>query len=235
MSHLITTCSALFAASSLFVIPAFGQTSTQDSIIRLSTDRAIAIYQDYLVGQAPIYNGVEHLNNDPSVRGNPYFGSVAASPGSVVYDGDRYVNINMIYDLVSDQVACTNKNGILVNLFMSRVSEFTLNGHHFIHSSRGTYDQLLTGYLSIVARRTRFLEDSIAGNEILRMVRLKDYFYATINGVSYELPDERHLLVLMNDRKAEVKDYIRQRKIRYKKDPENAILAISAYYNQLSR
>jgi hypothetical protein len=235
MSHTVTVCSALLAACILSILPARGQTIPQDSSIQLSKDRAISVYQDYLGAQSPIYSGLEHLHNSTSIRGNPCFETIEATPGSVVYDGDQYMNIYMIYDLISDQIACAGRNGILVDLFMNKVSAFTLHGHHFIHSSRGTYDQLLTGYFSIEVRRTRYLLDSIAGYDILHVVRAKDYFYAVKNDVYYELTDERRLLDLMNDRRQEVKDFIHKRKIRYRKDPENAIIAITAYYNQLSR
>jgi hypothetical protein len=205
-----------------------------DSSGRAAEDHAIAIYHNYLGEESPVFNGTEHISDDASTRGFAYFLSAATSPGSVVYDGSLYTNIPMLYDLVRDQVVIGDKNGYLIGLFMPRVQEFSLEGHHFINTPRGIYDQLVTGTIGIRARRTKKKEETIVSMEVIHPIVAKDYYYAVKDGVYYELHNLGSLLALMNDRKKEVKAFIKAGKIKYRKDHEGAACKIAAYYNQLA-
>jgi hypothetical protein len=249
MKSLVTNCLTVYVTFTLTVIsvaaqsppaqspPAqapLGQTMPGDSSIRLTEDHAIALYHNYLGEESPIYNGIGHITDDASTRGFAYFQSATTFPGSVVYDGSLYTNLPILYDLVRDQVIVADRNGYLIGLFMPRVREFSLFGHHFINTPRGVYDQLVTGPVMIMARRTKKIEETIVSMEVIHPITAKDYFYAVKDGVYYEVHNQGSLLALMNDRKKEVKAFIKENRIRFRKDPEGATCKIAAYYNQLS-
>jgi hypothetical protein len=237
MKSLVTSLLFLYAGLVLPVIYVSAQSPPApagDSSVRAAEDHAIATYHNYLGEESPLYNGIEHISDDASARGFAYFLTAATSPGSVVYDGSLYTNIPMLYDLVRDQVVVGDKDGYLIGLFMRRVQEFSLQGHHFINTPRGIYDQLVTGVIGIRVRRTKRIEETIVGMELIHPIVGKDYHYAVKDGVYYELHNQGSLLTLMNDRKKEVKAFIRAGKIKYRKDPEGAACKIAAYYNQLT-
>jgi hypothetical protein len=204
-----------------------------DSTIRSAEEHAIAIYHNYLGQQSPVYNGTGHITDDPNTRGFAYFQSPESFAGSVVYDGSLYSNLPILYDIVRDQVIVADRYGYLIGLFMPRVKEFSLYGHHFISTSRGVYDLLVPGAITILAKRTKKIEESIVGLEIIHTVYATDYFFAVKDSVYYELHNQRSLLMLMDDRKKEIKEFIKAGRIKFNKDPEGAICRITAYYNQL--
>lgn len=249
MKSLFTNCLILYAGFTLPAIPVsaqspppqspsaqapLGQSIPGDSSIRIAEDHAIALYHNYLGEESPIYNGIGHITDDASTRGFAYFQAATTFPGTVVYDGSLYTNLPILYDLVRDQVIVADRNGYLVGLFMPRVREFSLFGHHFINTSRGVYDQLVTGSVTIMIRRIKKIEETIVSMEVIHPITAKDYIYAVKDGVYYEVHNQGSLLALMNDRKKEVKAFIKENRIRFRKDPEGATSKIATYYNQLS-
>jgi hypothetical protein len=176
-----------------------------------------------------------HLAFDPGYKGSAYFLSEEAFTGSAVYEGLLYSDIHILYDLVRDQLVIINRDGYPIDPYMDRVQEFSLSGHRFIHTAQGVYDQLVTGFLTVMVRRTKKVEESIVGQELIHTITAKDYFYVVKGGVYYPVHDQKSLLALMSDRKKEVKDFIRSSGIRFRKGPEAAIVRITGFYDQLAR
>jgi hypothetical protein len=215
----------------------FGQSPPNDSLVQLAESRAIAFYHEYTGVESPLYYGRLNVPYDPKLKGSPYFQSAEIADGSVWYDHQPYSGIPMQYDQVRDQLIVEGLNGYLIVLYNDRVGEFTLYGHRFIFLSRavpdGFYDLLESGKVTIYAKREKKIEESITGDEIIHTIAAKDFFYAVRDGQFHSCGSQKSLLSLLVDRKKEIKTYMRSNRIRFKKNPEQAILKITAYYNQL--
>ncbi|HTI08647.1 MAG TPA: hypothetical protein VL832_08825 [Puia sp.] len=200
-------------------------------------DSATSLYHKYLGDEDPIFNGTEHLVSDANFRGFSYFQSATATKGFVLYDELPYKDMDLLYDLMTDQLVLQDKAQYLITLRTDKVGSFTLFGHQFIHTPLGPgfYDMLYSGRLTILAKRTKVIEKTIDAGEITRTVVSKDYYYALLNDKYYPLPNESRLLDLLADKKRECRLYLRTNKIKYNKDPEQAIISIAGYYNQISR
>lgn len=239
MRDLITSCLILSASCILFISPVKGQPLQQDSSVRLARERAASLYHSYLGGQSALYSGIAHLTYDPTLHGTPYFQADETARGNVLYDGIQYSNVPMLYDLVRDQLVVADPTGYLICLYSPRVHDFTLRDHHFILASReGTpefYDLLCTGTFTILAKRTKRIDETIVAMEIDRSVSGKDFFYAVRDGNYHSVSNQRSLLLLMADKKKAIRQFIHSNHIRFRKDPEQAIIKITGYYNQLSQ
>lgn len=236
MRKLAATAGGIFFYTSLWCSLAFSQPSANIGS-PTTIDSATSLYHKYLGDQAPIYNGAEHLISDAGLRGFSYFQSDTAAKGFVRYEGLSYKDMDLLYDLMSDQLVLVNKANYLINLRTDKVGEFVLFGHRFIHAAIGPgyYDQCCSGKLTILAKRTKIVEKTIDAGEVIHTVVSKDYYYALINGRYYPLSSQSRLLDLLDDKKKEIRSYIRANRIRYSKDPEQAMVSIAGYYNQISR
>jgi hypothetical protein len=192
----------------------------------------------------PIYNGREHVIYHPNIEGIPYYSSRDWQSGTVAHQGVLYKDVFLKYDLVADEVIIRHINGFTpVILFTKRVQSFTLGGRLFVNLSSndsaafkpGVYEELNRGKLSLYAKRSKFLEETIQTNSLLRKFIDRHSFYVLKNGQYHLIKKEKHILELLGEKKEEVKAWLKASRIKYKSEPELALTQIVAHYNQVSR
>ncbi|HZE83808.1 MAG TPA: hypothetical protein VE035_05825 [Puia sp.] len=202
-------------------------------VSRTALANAIQSYHDFMGDQALVYNGPEHSDYQ-KMKGHPYFEVEAALKGSVVYDGILYSDMPMHYDLVRDQVVIYNYSGDPISLSGEKIKEFSLSGHRFLNSTSGFYDLLCTGRVTLLARRIKIIEESIVDLTLVYTAIEKDRYYAVIAGVQHPVGNLNSLLALLKDKKKEIRQDLRKKKIKYRKEPERALVTAVQYYNQPS-
>ncbi len=83
-----------------------------------------------------LYRGMEYVEAYRTINDkHKFFESPLFREGSLVYGGEPYFNVPMKYDLNQDQILVNldSKYGFSVfKLIQDQISEFTLDGHHFI-------------------------------------------------------------------------------------------------------
>jgi hypothetical protein len=217
------------------------QTSTGDSsiytaAISSATDAYDSVWKGLNTG---IYNGIEHLGYVNTIKGTAYFGPVGWQKGSVFYDGVQYQNVQVKYDIVKDLLLIAHPNGYTVfSLFSPRVDSFSFAGHRFFYLKdkpknlpSGFYELLQEGKLSILAKRKKKINENALAPERGERFDTMDEFYAEKDGNYYRIKTEKQIVALYPDRSKEAHRYLRSGKIKFRKDPEKAILRLAQYYN----
>ena len=148
----------------------------------------------------------------------------------------------MKYDLVRDLVVIKHPNGYSTfSLFSPRVSYFVLGGSTFIYINEaenksapqpGFYQLLSKGSMTFLAKRSMRIEENIVRVSVERKFVSADQYYLLKEGKYNNLKNEAALLNLVGDQKQTVKQVLRKKKIRFKKNPEQAIIAVAEYINQ---
>jgi hypothetical protein len=198
---------------------------------RITADRAVKAYDDFMGGQSRLYNGIEQVGYLP-MTGHPYFNAEDVRNGSIVYEGVYYHDVSMLYDIVKGQVLVANRNGNLLGLSNDWIREFFLDGHHFINTSSGYYDLMCSGTVSLLVKRQKSIAESIEGMTIVRTVEDHTHYYIVRGGVYHPIGNLHALLALLRDKKKEINQDLRKKKIKYRKGPEAAIVEAARYYNQ---
>lgn len=196
--------------------------------------------------QSGLYNGVSYDPYDPSITGNPYFMEATSyNPGSVVYDGYLYSNVDMYYDLNKDQVIIALYHSHLqMSLLNSKLTSFDLLGHHFININAaaaatvksGYYDELYDGKVKVLARRTKAIQsEPVAGGRMLYyFIKPGTDYFLLRNGVYYPVNSQGDFIDVFKDKHTEIKQFIKTKKIKFRKDRERSMIDIAAYYDQLT-
>src|SRR5258706_85159 len=117
-----------FTATILCLNQASGQSSMPDSA---SLTQTINRYHQYMGLQARIYNGVEFIGYDPSMKGHAFFISDTLDDASIQFDGVWYEKIPTLYDIIADKLVISDVNGNLMCPFPGKVQHFLLRGHGF--------------------------------------------------------------------------------------------------------
>lgn len=219
------------------------QSAPADTVVyRQGVRAAMTSYYESIGVQAPLYNGVEHMRYLPTIEGIPYYKEDEWKNGTIEYGGVVYSNVPMKYDMVKDQVVVKHPNGFSsFQLFSPRVSYFVLGNERFVYVPAGRdtsvlapgfYQQLHTGPVTVLARRTKWIEEQIVDAKLERKFRNRTSYYLLKDEMVYSPRKEAHLLALADSRRQEARQALRQAGIRFKKAPEQAILIVADYINQ---
>lgn len=192
---------------------------------------------------AAIYNGIEHKGYLPLTEGIPYYGSKDWQQGNIVFEGALYKDVFLKYDLVADQVIVRHPNQVTgVILFTPRVQSFSLGDKRFVYLpgkeselKTGIYEELVKGKVSLYVKRSKLIEESIVMNELVRKVAAKNFFNVFKDGDYYPVKKQKTIMPLIADKKNAVNSLMKASKIKFRSNPELAMIKIVELYNQLSQ
>lgn len=228
-------------------LPAHAQQSPDSA----SLHRSIAMLQQYVRDElrpdSRLYNGYEYIRNGTPAKGFPFFDSDGLQNAQLAYDGILYRDIPLEYDLALDEVVIPDYTGkTLISLISEKVDHFSIGSHEFRYipaqrenpasrsPSPGFYEVLLTsGQVSLLARREKKLvfpsnREDPAGYE------QQNFYFLRKDGQFYYVDGKASLLDALKDKKDALKKYIRENKLRFKKQLETALIRTTANYMQLS-
>jgi hypothetical protein len=193
--------------------------------------------------QLRLYNGVEHTGY-PGVKGDAYYLTREWKTGSVVYDGILYNDVPMLYDIYKDQVIVKHPNEVfIVGLISSKVKSFTIDGYHFrrleaeglpANMQPGFYQVLVDQPITVLARRTKWRREYITTVMEYEFMPRNQYFVLK-DGVYSQIRSEGNLMQLFGSERAQVKQHLRKDGLRYKKMPEQTIVAAVLFYQSLKK
>jgi len=224
----------------LLTIPAFSQSFVAqpgDSTPALSN--ATAQFIHVVQAQKEIYTGREHIAYPPTIEGFAYFMSKEWQPGAVQYDGIVYPNEHMLYDLAKDQLIIQRPDGFAVELRSDKTDGFVLLNHRFMHFTNesglkpGFYDQLASGKIMVLAKREKIFEERLQDNAANQKFREHTTYYAGQANAFHTIRNLHSLLGMMGNKSSTVQQQLRKMGVRYRKNPEAALIMAAQYFNQI--
>jgi len=220
------------------------QTAPVDSIVQQKPfNNAVKLFYSSLGKQSPLYNGREYLPADPTIKGNAFFLDVNTyTPGNISYDGLFFTSAPMIYDIHTDQVVVLSYNTFSkLVLRQELVKDFDFLNHHFINIkadsisnnaviSAGYYDEIYNGKTKVLVKRYKNVQTTSSAETYFELKR--DIFIKK-NNTYFNTSSQGSLLDALKDKKKELQQYISTNKIKFRKDPEDAMIKIVSYYDHL--
>lgn len=227
---------------SLLANQAMGQVASADSLFRSNSIRnAKDRYQQLNRDKDRLYTGIEYVGYDHRLKGNQFYETEDWRVGSVVYNGAVFDSIPMLYDLVRDEVVIEHPVGFRMTLRSDKLPTFWLMNHKFIRLTdstsrgfrRGFYDLLYDGPTQLLAKR---IKDVVIDptREAYGRFDAKTVYYLRKEGQYLPVKTKGSLYKVLRDRKKELSSYARKQKIRFKEDPEAAIVKLTQYYDQVN-
>lgn len=240
--------SIVFYSCVFYISPLAAQNSGQDSSFApLRVSNAVKVYNAYTNANLPLYNGRDYIPYTFKKEGNPFFESDSITEGTVSYAGRDYQKVPMLFDIARNELTIVSyDNQHFIVLDNDKVDSFHLRGHTFlrlVHNdtlsgspSTGFYDRLYDGRIKVWAGRAMTFQESTAGRELTRIFSPHNYYYIFSNNTYYTVNNKKNILTIMNDKRHEIKKFARKQKLKFnKKGMEQAIVAVAAYYDQLTR
>lgn len=249
MSKPIYLSSAVIIFCAIFCQNSSAQAVLSDSSSQQNAlNNAVALYNTSLGVQVPVYSGAEYYFYDPHIKGNAYYQDINGfSGGSVYYDGTMYNNLQLLYDVNTDQLVCLFPNRISKFIVIKeRVKSFDCLSSHFININvdtltnnsaleSGYYRELYAGKSEVLAKYTKSIQTSTStSNYVENYFSAKKYFFIKKNSVYHSVGSKGSVLDLFKDKKNELKKYIKANSIDFKENPEEAMMKVASWYDHLS-
>lgn len=198
------------------------------------------VYNSSLNVELPIFNGRQHYVYSSLIEGNAYYPYDEWREGTVVYDGIAYNNILIKYDILKDEVIISSSESrIFIALFTPRVKEFSFFGFKFINLKKGNklllpegfYQVLAEGQATVLAKATKTIKEEIINNELNRKFEQETRYYIVKGDKYHYIRNKESLLGSLQEKRKAVQDFISKRKLRYRRQREETIVAAAKFYN----
>lgn len=247
------TLAKLYLLSSFFInsFQAFSQNYTTDtSGENPSFQRAVNLYHRFLSPETGLYDGSEYAYNAyyPFIinEGHPFFQSNIFDTGTVFYNNVLYEKVPLLFDIIKEELLIKDPSRIyILRLNAERIGWFTIWGHTFIrlegdsinssllHS--GFYDVLYKGKTSLYKRVSKmFKENSASAQGLNKYVVETDEYFIKKDNQYYKVKNKKSLLLIVNDRKKEIGKFIKKNKLNVRKNKDDALTKITAYYDAIN-
>lgn len=225
---------------------ASAQSATDSARYDAAINGVVNHFYQGVAEQSRLYNGYVYDSYDSSIKGSAYLDDIDAwRTGSVVYDGEDFENVSMIYDLYTDQlVVMLFNHASPIALVPEKVASFDLHDRHFIRINAnnggvkaGFYEQLYAGHSQVIKKVEKTLKSTSAstGRErfFVLVHEVPDY-YIKKNGTYYKVTSQGTVLDVFPDKKKELKQYIKDKHIQFDGLFEQALASVVSYYDSLT-
>ena len=208
--------------------------------------KPLALYFKALGENAPLYNGSEYLSYGQNMVGSPFFGSDSMQNAMIDYEGTVYWDIPIWYDLVGDEVVIKDYGGnYYIKLVKEKLNRFYLLNHEFILLKPdslinnliepGFYDRIYKGNISAFAKRRKTIGYTTGVEKVTYMFNSKTSYFILKENAWFRITSKASLIRPFGNKKNDIRQYYRSNHLNFKKDPENALLKIVSYYDQLKK
>jgi hypothetical protein len=176
--------------------------------------------------------------------GHPYFDSSGFRSGSANYYGLDFKSIPLKYDLVQDVLVLRHYTGYSMKLHPSRLASFRIGTASFIHlrdsttagaPAAGYYQVLHDDVVKVFAKKAKNIQEDVYENSIHRTVFAKNRYYIFSAGQYHQVTNSKSLLNVFGDKRQQVRQHLSSSKIKYRRNPELAIIAAAKEYSRLSK
>lgn len=219
------------------------QQQNTDTLLTGSAGYAKHLYDGKRANESAIYTGVQFYPYSPTIEGIAFFDNPEWQTGWVIYDHVRYDSIVMKLDLVKEQVVVSpdRQGGLYISLFSPRVSQFVIGGMKFLRLGvpgdgtglpEGFYQVLAQGKLTAYARKTKYIFERVIDRSIVRSFESVFKYYVLKDGIYHHIRKADDLFDLVKDRKKEVQKALSSKGIKFRKNPEGAIITAIELYNK---
>jgi hypothetical protein len=130
-----------------------------------------------------------------------------------------------------------------IRLVEDKLTSFDLAGHHFLRLAddsahrlpygSGFYEQVYAGKTAVMAKRKKKREERYANAEFSALFTQDDHFFIVKDGIYYPVDSKKTVLNTFQDKKKELRQYMRKNHISFRPSPEDGILKSAEYYYQL--
>ncbi|MDR3716911.1 MAG: hypothetical protein P4L51_29225 [Puia sp.] len=216
----------------------------KDSLItRAGYSNALQFYHEYLTPETRLYRGGQYADYVYLLNeGHPFFLENHLQKGSLFYDSVFYGDIDLQYDLVKGLVVIKDPWKIYkIFLINQQLYWFKIGSHLFVNlldtlnkssPGGGFYEQLYQGRITLYKKETKEIKEDPSDGQMKRLIIYSVSYYVKKGATYYSVSNQGLLAHAFKDRSGEMKKFIRKNRLSMRKDRENTLIKVSAWYDK---
>jgi hypothetical protein len=180
------------------------------------------------------YRGTEYTKIFTKESGTPFLETGGVNTGWVEYYGSIYKEVALQYDIEDDQLVSLDLSGaVRMQLVKQKVTAFGLGNMKFIRLAAADmfFEQVYHGTHDVLIRWQKVFTRT--GTEEGKYKLYKSFFISK-DGVPVNIPSGNDLFSYFGKHSKELREYLREQKITFKKNPEKALIAAVRYADKNS-
>lgn len=203
----------------------------------------VAVYQQNKSDKLILLNGRIWRNQYSGVTGDQFFLGNVFFKGSVTFNGRKFDNLDLKYDIHNDELILSIESYPVIMMNKEMVDSFrlVLGNRNFSVINAGTdTSNILRGYVNVLYKGPSTLyvkyEKLIQplgddGKYDLFYQRHQAYLKKGTEIVTVE--GKRKLMNLLDDKKNEIRDYLKKKRIKIMKQDPYTFIPVLEYYDSL--
>ncbi len=236
----------VFSMISSYSIFAQQQPDLETESINAAFEKAVSLYDKQIGNNSILYTGSNYYDDNFGVQGHQYFYDDYWEQGKVTYNGNTFDSIFMKYDIYRDLLLLEhfNNDGYLapIQLYSKNVAGFRLFDHSFIGLEKDTLSKIREGFYDLMyeGASTKVLvkrrKEKVRSNEINTLSEefsQKDKYFIRKKDAFYQVKKKGSILKVLEDRKKEIKSFIKKNNFRFKDNPDSQLVEVVKYYESL--
>lgn len=244
------TCLTIINIVSAIFTGLFAQYPSLDNKIKIVEQQKEELinFSEYVFGKdMRLVNGRIYNQPNMKAKGHPFFVDQNWMSGSVTVNGKTFSGLQLNYDIHNDHLIYLDespdgsKRIILLN--KNQVTRFSLPDHNFVKyesSSRNNitesqyFEILHEGEVSLFKKWTKDFESN-ATQEYPngKFLDTKTTRYVLKSNTLFKVTSKDGLLEVCEDKKEEMKEYLRKNRIHIRKAPDQELAEFIIYYTRL--
>ena len=198
-------------------------------LLFFSINTKASISRDTLKINSLLYTGVEYTTGLILLNESPFFPKDEFYVGSLRYQGNFYKGIEMKYDCKDDLLLIKDQSGdSFFQLIKEKLEEFNLGEHHFIklkiQSPRGEfYEQVYSGKRDLMVQWQKKI---VRNQSEERRYELFKNIYLLNGTDTVRITKISELIDLTGNNKKKLERFYKEKHLRFRKDPVNAVVSI---------
>jgi hypothetical protein len=232
----------LFGSNLIFAQDASSPSENADLPLRNTID----FYYGIIGEKSQLYTGSQYVSPVYQLNRHPFFISFYLAVGSIYYNGLCYPAVLMSYDILNDRIVINRYNqNFRIQLANDKIDSFSLLNHFFVRigpdtaSSQnieiGFYDRLYDGNLKVYSRRSKKSIETMEYNVSNIIIVEDDHYFIEKKKIFYPIKNKKAFFSAFDDKKKEIRKYLRTNKIKFRTSPEKAIVMASEYFDTLKK
>ncbi len=190
-----------------------------------------------------LFNGRAWKNLYYKIKGDQFLFTPDFITGNVTIDNREYRNLRLKYDIYNDELISINDHGIMLQMNKELIDRFSLNyngrSYNFKRIDSDSTGSM-KGFVNILYEGKSALYVKYMKEILLLAVENKyDLFNQVIRvyfgkeGSVYRINSKREFMGLIKDHKAEVRQFMRNNKVRLSKKIPESFKPVVEYYDKM--
>lgn len=228
----------------LFLFSFFGGSSLPAFCITTGcTPEDSSMHPDSLRERQFLYNGVLWNNQHKRIAGDPFLFSNFFLPGEVSFNGKKFTDLKIRYDIYSDEVMIPRDMEQIIRLNSEMVDSFSIVYNDRIYrfknigadtspGLKGYINVLYSGRSALFVKYTKKIFTEVTNQTDGEFYQVHS-IHLLSDGKMYELSKLKDILSISGDQSKMIREYVKENKIRVNRKSPGSFVPLVKFYDSV--